>query len=134
MRYLLRLAPPLLSVALSLTAIAHEGEHPPETWHCQGVYQTEPGKPVTAQSRTLTLPLRSDKAVMNIDGAGHEGRFETAGQYVMAWFALTGSGGEQLTEEITLGLVNGKLATTVTRGDGSRVAIFRGGCQPEPHP
>lgn len=133
MRHPLRLAVQLLSVALSLPAFAHEGDHPPETWHCQGVYQTDPGKPVTAQNRTLTLPLRSDKAVMTVNGAGREGRFETAGQYVMAWFVLTSGEGEQLTEEMTLALVNGKLATTVTRGDGSRFAIFRGGCQPEPH-
>lgn len=128
---LLKLSLFLVAALLPPSGLAHDGPHPPETWHCQGVYQTEPGTPVTAQNRTLTLTTHSDKAEMKIDGTGHDGRFEISGQYVMAWFPLQGAAGEPLTEEITLMLASGKLATTVVRGDGSRVAIFRGGCQPD---
>jgi len=120
-----------LAAALSAAALA-EPASLPEVWQCQGAYQTEPGTPVSPQNRTLTLMIGSDKASMKVESADYEGRFETSGQHVMAWFEVTGTAGERMLEEVTLDRVSGRLATSVQREDGSRAGIFRGGCRAEP--
>lgn len=125
----MRLSHLILILAASLPVSGLAQAPVPETWQCQGVYQTEPGKPVSPQNRILTIMIGSDKATMEVESALYEGRFEASGQHVMAWFEVEGAGGKRLREEATLGRVTGRLATSVQREDGSRAGIYRGGCR-----
>jgi len=131
----MRNLPLILLLAATLSGTARADPAPlPEVWRCHGAYQTDPGNPVSPQNRTLTLIIGSDKATMKVDSADYQGRFEASGQHVMAWFEVTGAGGEPMLEEATLGRVSGRLATSVQREDGSRAGIFRGGCSLEEVP
>lgn len=118
-----------LCIALTWTAHAQEASKQ-EIWICQGAYQAAPGAPVTPQTRTLILAGGSDQAVMKSDGTERRGRYEASGQHVAAWFEVSGTSGEKLLEEATLGRVTGRLAANLQRADGSRAGVYRGGCRP----
>ena len=126
----------LLFAAFPLTALAEESpkaaaqESPakPETWLCQGSYQTTPGEPLKPQNRTLVLDSATSKMVMKVDGTQYEGQFKVSGQDVLASFEVAGSGDERLVEEVVLSRMKGRLASVVKGKDGARVAQFRGGC------